>query len=125
MEGRMMRAGLEWLANKLGKSDSTQITYRRGDLSTSVKATLGRTLLKLSDPYGNVQMVWTDRDFILRQEDLVLDGAAVVPERGDLIEMTVRGSLQIFEVLVPSESEQHYKADPHDVFFRVHTKRVQ
>ena len=58
----------------------------------AVQATIGRTLLKLEDGYGGVQMQWTDRDFLIPAADLVLGGSTVTPQRGDRINETVGDS---------------------------------
>jgi len=78
----MLRAGQEWLANQLKAHASRTVVYLRGANQTSVTAIIGRTLMKLEDGYGGIHMQWTDRDFLVPPEELVLAGSQILPERG-------------------------------------------
>jgi len=83
--GDMLSEGLAWLAEKLKVHASRPIVYRRGADEMTLQAVIGRTLLKLDDGYGGVRMEWTDRDFLIAAEDLILGGQRFLPERGDRI----------------------------------------
>jgi len=107
-----------WLADQLHEHLAVEVVYGRGIEDVSVRATIGRTLLKLDDGYGGVRMEWTDRDFLIRAADLVLDGAAVVPQRGDRI---TEGPLE-FSVLAPAAEPVWRWSDPHRQVLRIHTK---
>ena len=78
---------------------AADVTYRRGTDEAVVRATIGRTLLKLDDGYNGVWMVWTDRDYLIRAADLVLGGSSVQPQRGDQIRETVGAQSLVYEVL--------------------------
>lgn len=120
--GDLLQRGTEWLAGKLQRHASREVVYRRGDASVSMLVTVGKTLLRLSDGYGGTKMQWTDRDYIFTRVDLFLDGALTLPQAGDTIEEVIDGTLRVFEVLSPGTGEPHYKLDPHERLFRVHTK---
>ncbi len=120
----LLQAGQAWLADQLHEQVATQVTYRRGTDEATVRATIGRTLLKLDDGYGGVRMVWTDRDFLIRAADLVLGGNPVQPQRGDQIREVVGAQTLVYEVLAPGEEPPWRWADPHRQMFRIHTKQI-
>ena len=55
----LLQAGQAWLADQLHEHVATEVTYRRGTDDATVRATIGRTLLKLDDGYGGVRKVRT------------------------------------------------------------------
>jgi hypothetical protein len=120
----LLQAGQAWLADQLHEHVATEVQYRRGADAVDVRATIGRTLMKLDDGYGGVRMVWTDRDYLIRAEDLVLDGNPVQPQRGDQIREAVGAQTLVYEVLAPGEEPPWRWADPHCQMLRIHTKHV-
>jgi len=120
----MLEAANQWLADKLKTHVSRQIVYRRGGDEVTLQATVGRTLLKVDDGYGGVRMVWTDRDFLLAAQDLVLGGRPTLPERGDQILETVNGQTRTYEVMAPGNEPEWRWSDPHRTMLRIHTKLV-
>lgn len=122
--GDMLDDGLAWLAGKLKTHTSRPIVYRRGADEVTVEAIVGRTLLKLDDGYGGVRMEWTDRDFLIAPEDLILDGQRTLPKRGDQIWETHDGKTLVYEVLAPGSEPEWRWSDPHCKLLRIHTKQV-
>jgi hypothetical protein len=120
----LLQSGQAWLADQLHEHVATQVTYRRSTDEVTVRATIGRTLLKLDDGYGGVRMVWTDRDYLIRGADLVLGGNPVQPQRGDQIREVVGAQTLVYEVLAPGEEPPWRWADPHRQMFRIHTKQI-
>ena len=120
----LLQSGQDWLADQLHEHIATEVTYRRGADETIIRATIGRTLLKLDDGYGGVRMVWTDRDYLIRAADLVLGGNPVQPQRGDQIREVVGTTTLVYEVLTPGDEPPWRWADPHRQMFRIHTKHV-
>ncbi|MGL6097127.1 MAG: hypothetical protein ACRC7O_15185 [Fimbriiglobus sp.] len=116
--------GMDWLADRLKAFAARTVVYRRGTEDVTVAAVIGRTLLKLDDGYGGVRMEWTDRDFLIRPEDLVLGGNAVLPERGDTIRETVETATFVYEVMAPGKEPAWRWSDPHRRMLRIHTKLV-
>lgn len=116
----LLASGLDWLADQLLSHSSRTVTYQRGAASVSVAASVGRSLLKLGDSYGGVRMEWTDRDYLIRASDLVLNGAVVLPARGD----QVLDGTAIYEVLAPGSEPVYRTSDPYGALLRIHTKRV-
>lgn len=122
--GDMLDSGLGWLAEKLKGYASRPVVYRRGTHEVTVEAIVGRTLLKLDDGYGGVRMEWTDRDFLIAAEDLVLGGQRTLPERGDQIRETRDGKTLVYEVLAPAGEPEWRWSDPHRKLLRIHAKQV-
>jgi len=92
---------------------------------TTVPRKLGRgSGLKLDDGYGGVRMEWTDRDFLIAPEDLILGGQKSLPERGDQIRETVGTQTFVYEVLAPAGEPEWRWSDPHRKLLRIHTKQV-
>lgn len=120
----LLRLGQEWLANQLKTHASKTVVYVRGANQTSVTAIIGRTLLKLEDGYGGVHMQWTDRDFLIPPDELVLAGLQVIPERGDTIREADNGKIYVYEVNVPASEPTWRWSDPHRRLLRIHTKQI-
>jgi hypothetical protein len=120
----LLRDGQAWLAEQLQTHVASEIVYRRRADDVNVRATIGRTLLKLDDGYGGVRMLWTDRDYLIRVADLVLGSNPAQPQRGDQIREIVGAQTLVYEVLAPGEEQPWRWADPHRQMFRIHTKQV-
>lgn len=122
--GDLLDDGLAWLAEQLKAHASRTVVYRRGTDEVTVQALVGRTLLKLDDGYGGVRMEWTDRDFVIAADDLVLGGEKTLPQRGDQVRETVDGKALVYEVLAPGSEPEWRWSDPHRRLLRIHTKQV-
>jgi len=122
--GDILRDGIDWLGDQLKMHASRQVIYQRGVYSLTVQATVGRTLLKLNDGYGGVRMVWTDRDFVIVADDLILGGQKTLPRRGDRIQETADGKTLTYEVLAPGNEPEWRWSDPYRRLLRIHTKQI-
>jgi hypothetical protein len=120
----LLESAQTWLAEQLHEHVAKSVTYRRDADEVTVRATIGRTLLKLDDGYGGVRMVWTDRDYLIRAADLVLGVNLAQPQRGDQIREVVGAQTFVYEVLAPGEEPPWRWADPHRQMFRIHTKHI-
>jgi len=123
--GDMLASGLGWLVEKLKGHASQPVVYKRGVHEVTVQAIIGRTLLKLDDGYGGVRMEWTDRDFLIAADDLLLGGQKTLPQRGDQIRETQDGKTLVYEVLAPGSEPEWRWSDPHRRLVRIHTKQVR
>jgi hypothetical protein len=121
----LLQSGSDWLAEKLKEHASRPVVYQRGTQQVTLRATIGRTLLKLDDGYGGVRMEWTDRDFLIHTADLVLGGNAVLPERGDVIRETQGTTTFIYEVMAPGREPCWRWSDGFRKVLRIHTKQVR
>jgi hypothetical protein len=122
----LLQRGSEWLGNALTADESVAVFIRRGnEITEGVRAVIGRTTAIKDD--GDVTIEMTCRDFLVLTADYVIDGTAVLPEAGDLIEeaaLVEGGPLPTFEVL-PFAGEPHERySDPYRKRLRIHTKQV-
>lgn len=107
------------------------MVYKRGGSGggqVAVQATIGRTMLKLSDGLGGTRIEWTERDYIIATVDLVIAGDEIEPRGGDTIEEMVDTDPHVYEVTpygsrIGDEPAWRW-ADPHHQMRRVHTKRI-
>lgn len=120
----LLRKGMARLTATLKQHASEEIQYTRGDEYVFCRATLGRKLLKLDDGVGGFQIVWTDMDFLIPTDDLVIDGERVTPESGHIVRVTIGGEVQRYEVAQYGGEPCWTWAEPHQSMLRVHTKRV-
>lgn len=120
----LLESAQAWLADQLHEHVAKQVTYRRGADDVTIRATVGRTLIKLDDGYGGVRMVWTDRDYLIRAVDLLIGGNPAQPQRGDQIREVVGAGTLVYEVLAPGDEPPWRWADPHRQMLRIHTKHI-
>jgi hypothetical protein len=120
----LLRDGQAWLADQLHEHAATEVVYRHGVEEVTVRATIGRTLLKLDDGIGGVRMEWTDRDYLIRAADLALGGNRVQPQRGDQIREVVGTQTLVYEVLAPGAEPPWRWADPYRQMYRIHTQQI-
>jgi hypothetical protein len=121
----LLEWGQTWLNNQLQQFASREVVYQRGASTLTVQATVGRTLLKLDDGYGGVLLQWTDRDFLIRAEDLVISGQTILPQRGDTIHEVQAGVTYTYEVLAPGKEPVWKWSDLYRSLLRIHTKQIQ
>jgi hypothetical protein len=120
-----LASGLAYLTTQLRDNASQAITYTRGIHSVSTRAVVGKKLLKIMESDGSFRMEWTDADFCI-PAPITLNAASVIPERGDLIAITVGSESQTFEVLPFGNDPCWRWADPiGQTMIRVHAKLVQ
>jgi hypothetical protein len=114
----LLGEGMAWLKRQLRDHASVLVTYRRGNASVEVRATLGISLLRVQDGHGETKVERIDRDFIIAKEDLVLNGQPTEPEDGDKIDL---GDVRYEVMPVGSDPAWRY-TDPYENQFRIHTK---
>jgi len=112
-----------WLDGKRKAHLSRPVMYCRGEQSVEVRATIGRTVFETADAYGVVEHS-ESRDFLILAADLVLDGQAVLPERGDRIRETQDGKVYVYEVMAPGKEPEWRWSDGYRRTLRIHTKQV-
>jgi hypothetical protein len=121
----LLEWGQSWLNNQLQQFASREVVYQREASALTVQATVGRTLLKLDDGYGGVLLQWTDRDFLIRAEDLVIAGQTILPQRGDRVHEVQSGVTYTYEVLAPGKEPVWKWSDLYRSLLRIHTKQIQ
>lgn len=100
------------------------ITYHRGSESVALSAAVGRTIFELVDESGMVTRV-ESRDYLVAADDLILGGAQVIPQRGDLIYETVGQEVRVHELLSPGGEPAWRYSDRYRTMLRIHTKYVR
>ena len=86
MPSNLMAKASEWLENQRRRFATSTIEYVRGNQTALVAATIGKTTFEVEDGYG-ILVRSESRDFLVLADDLVLDGTAVLPQRGDRIQV--------------------------------------
>jgi len=121
--GDFLKDASEWLDGMRHAHMTTGVTYVRGSSSVELSATIGRTVFELRDDYGGIEKTEA-RDYIVRAEDLILDGSAVLPERGDEIRETDGAKTCVYEVMAPGKKPHWRWSDPYRKALRIHTKHT-
>lgn len=120
----MIETGLTWLSEQLTTHVARSVTYERFGAdagSVTVTATLSRMPARLSDEPGRTQIQWSDRDYLIPWEDLVINGDQITPRKGDRI--TDDG--EVYEVQPPDTGEPCFqRSDPYGIRLRIHTRQV-
>jgi hypothetical protein len=119
----MLREASAWLEDKRHEHLTSPVTYVRGEASVELQATIGRTIFEQRDDYGVIEKT-ESRDFLIRTEDLVLEGANTLPERGDQLRATDGAKVYVYEVLAPGKEPHFRYSDPYRRTLRIHTKQV-
>jgi hypothetical protein len=119
----LLQKGAEYLRDKILAHGGRTVTYRRGVDWATPRATVSNDLLRLA-PSGNgkVEIVRTDRDYLIDPRELVLSGSQAEPALGDRIEDATDGV--IFEVLGPRGEPPWRYADSRRKLYRIHCKAV-
>lgn len=119
----ILKQGADWLEDIRHRHATVEVTYARGTGSVLVLATIGRTLFEVDGGRGILEKFET-RDFLIRAQDLVLDGSPRLPERGDLIRETQGNVVHVYEVMAPGKEPHFRYSDPFRKTLRVHAKEI-
>jgi hypothetical protein len=113
-----------WLDDQRTRHASRVVTNVRGSRTFDVSATIGRTTFEVDDGYG-VLVQHESRDFLILAADLVLDGQAILPQRGDRIQEVQGSSTFVYEVTAPGNGPCWRYSDPYRKTLRIHSKQVE
>lgn len=118
--GDLLADGAAWLAGVRATHAAATVVYSRGADSVELAATRGASDVEEVDETGGY-LKTEAADWIIRAADLVLDGSAVRPARGDRITHAGR----VYEVM-PFGGEPEWRwADRSQLCMRIHTKLVE
>ena len=117
----MIADGQEWLATQRASHMRQTVTYKRGDDSVQLSATVGSTEWEIEEAGGLTERIET-RDYLIQAAALILDGSTVKPARGDLIQETVLGVTYTYKVLSIGTNPCWRFSDPYHKTLRIHTK---
>jgi hypothetical protein len=104
----------------LKQAAGAAITYRRGANSVPVTAVRGQSNIEIAQADGRV-IQFTSSDWMIEAANLVINGTAVEPARGDTIEHMVGATTSTYEVLDPPFKPM----DAGATAYRVYTKRIR
>ena len=121
--GDLLERGSAWLDEQRLKHLSRTVTYKRGEDSAEVRASIGRTVFEVTDSVGVAERT-ESRDFLIPASGLVLGGSQVLPKQGDRIEETQDATVYVYEVLAPGQEPCWRFSDSYRRTLRVHTKQV-
>ena len=119
----LLQKGSDWLEEKRTQHASRVISYVRGAQSVDLSATIGKTTFEVDDGYG-VLVRHESRDFLVLAADMILNGASVLPRRGDRVRETQGQQVFVYEVTAPGKGPCWRYSDPYRKTLRVHTKQV-
>ena len=112
-----------WLGDQRKRHATEWVHYYRGASYVRVRATVGSTEFQRDDGSG-LAVAFHSTDFLVDAADLVINGATIVPARGDRV---VRGGITggtAFELLGDAGAEPWRYADAYRRVYRVHTKQT-
>jgi len=119
----LLQQASDWLEEKRTQHASRVVAYVRGAQSVELLATIGKTTFEVDDGYG-VLVRHESRDFLVLAADLVLDGAPVLPQRGDRVRETQGQQVFVYEVTAPGKEPCWRYSDPYRKTLRIHSTQV-
>ena len=121
----MLEQGASWLDDQRHQHMTRSVSYARGASTVAIQATVGQTEFEQADDVGGGIVHKTEsRDYLIRTADLVLDGQATLPKRGDQIRETDGTTTVVYEVLSPGDEPVFRYSDPYRNALRIHTKHI-
>lgn len=111
----LLGAGNAWLEKMRRRHRATPVSYRQGDTTAQLDATIGRTIFRLTAPMAGVERI-ESRDYLFSADEFPFPE----PKRGDRI--TENGF--IYEVMAPGGEPAWRWSDPDRLAYRIHTKHV-
>lgn len=119
----MLQTGLAWLESRRHACLTHTVTYTRGEHSAAVAATVGKSQFDLNDGAGATIRVEA-RDYLIRAQDLIVDGLPIIPEPGDTITENLAGVDVVYEVNDYGQIPCWNYSDPSRITMRIHTKET-
>lgn len=113
----MLAAGADWLERMRTRFAAHEVSYHRGEMSVSLRATTGRTQYQTDDGLA-VRIRFSERDYLIVAADLILGGLHVSPRPGDLIKDVARSKTQVYEVVDWRYSDEYMTT------YRIATKYI-
>lgn len=121
----VFQIGQEFLNQQFTDKASVIILYHRGMLFVPIRCWVGRTAFKIQDEKG-LRIEWSERDYLIPVELLVLNGVKSVPLEADWIEEVFpepQGANQ-YILTAPNDEPIWRFSDVQHTLYRVHCKRT-
>jgi hypothetical protein len=122
--GDLFETGSRWLEAQRHKHLTRTVAYHRGSASVTLLATVGRKRFEQADEHGLIHQIEMG-DYLVRAEDLEIEGQRTLPRPGDLIKEASEGKTVVYEVLSPGGEPHFQYSDPYRQTLRIHTKYVK
>lgn len=119
----VLEQGAAWLEDQRHAHMTRTVVYERGADSVELLATIGRTEFEQADEHGVIHRTEL-RDFLVRTTDLVLAGAATLPQTGDRVREADGVRTFVYEVMAPGGEPPFRYSDPYRRTLRIHTKHL-
>lgn len=122
----LLQHGLAVAASVLpGAAGGETVTYYVGASSIEITAIPRRPENVLDIDTGKLLLGHEDLDWMVEAADLVMGGTAFLPAAGDRIVRTnALGETETYEVRPRDNEDCWQRCDNQDVFYRIHSKRV-
>lgn len=111
--------------NTLSAIAGIGVFYRRGDAFVLINAIPSKTEFGVNDS-GDIDLsvYWVSRDYKFSIDDLYLDGVAITPQKGDIIEEAIGGKK--YQVTRTDGGDQLWSyCDNYWGTLKVHTREVR
>jgi hypothetical protein len=119
--GDLLETSSRWLDSQRHRHLTRMVAYHRGNASVSLLATVASQRAEQVDEHGLIQQI-ESRDYLIRVEDLELEGERTLPQAGDLIKEPGAGPTAVYEVMSHGGEPPFRYSDPYRQTFRIHTK---
>jgi hypothetical protein len=118
----LMSRGMAMLARVAPVATGGRISISDGTNAVELDAGFGRSEFEIDTGVDPVRIEQSDRDFLVRAAELVLNGVRTEPRRG--LRITVLATGELYDVAAPSNSKVYRKMDPAGTLLRIHTKLI-
>lgn len=113
----LLESGTNWLTSVFQATESTPVSYARGNQTLSVRATRGQTEIPIVDAQG-LESVFRAADFLIPAASIDFGAGPVDPEPGDQI---TDGS-RVYRVQRVPGADCFRFSDPDRLELRIHAK---
>lgn len=125
----LVEDAMEELRDVLGTEAAVSIVYHRpqgsGELTVSItNCWVGQTRFRTNEGRFS-RLDFSDRDYLIPVDLLILDGELVQPKENDWIEQIINGKpSQQFNLIAPEGEPVWRYSDPQETIYRCHTKKM-
>ena len=119
----LLEQGEKWLAGMLQKHASSEVRYQRSSVSSTLRATIGRSVFEIAEQLSSAVLRIESRDYLVAAEAFAATGLTI-PQPGDRIHETQGSREYVYEVMAPGGEPCWRWADAYRQQLRIHTKLV-
>ena len=111
---------LTWLPTDLDNTAGETVTYYRGEMAISCRATIGSTTFDQMETTGEIRSQMKAVDFMIAPTSLTFNGRASTPQKGDQVKRTTG---EVYDVMTASGVAPWEWSDSRKSLYRIHTVR--